>query len=108
MKKLVLVSAIALGLSANVNAEVVEKDTVWAISQVAMVCSAVGLGEMSDDYFEMVGTIDDLIGRDYEPDPYIKSLGMKHSTRAMFDPSICISSYARATLTVEQFAAQNS
>ena len=108
MKKLVLAAAIALGLSANVNAEVVEKDTVWAITQVAMVCSAVGLGEMSDDYFEMVSTIDDIIGEDYEPDPYIRSVGMKHATRAMFDPNICISSYARATLTVEQFVAQNS
>lgn len=108
MKKVFLASAIALGLSANVNAEVVEKDTVWAISKVAMVCSAVGLGAMSDDYFEMVGTIEDILGRDYEPDPYIESLGMEHAKRAMFDPSICFSSYGEVRLTVEQFVAQNS
>jgi len=108
MKKVILASAIALGLSANVNAEVIEKDTVWVISQVAMVCSAVGLGAMSDDYFEMVGTINDIIGRDYEVDPYVKSLASKHTKRAMFDPNVCFSSYGEVRLTVEQFVAQNS
>ena len=103
MKKLVLASVAVLGFSVNVNAAPVEEDTLWAVGQVSMVCSAHDLGSLADEYFDIVGEIDDLIGDDYEPNPGTRVIAEQHTVRAMLNPSVCVQAYANVKRTISNF-----
>ena len=55
MKKLVL--AVSLGLASNAYALDAEKETLWVMQQVSAMCSAHDIGEMADDYWDVVKDI---------------------------------------------------
>ena len=101
MKKLVL--AVSLGLASNAYALDAEKETLWVMQQVSAICSAHDIGEMADDYWDVVKDIQNLIGADYDPHDISRGNAKKHVMRAAVDPAICYQSYGRVVNHVNEY-----
>ena len=101
MKKLVL--AVSLGLASNAYAEPITDDALWGVQQVAAICSASEIGAMADEYWEVVTTVDELLGEDYEPNEFVRNESMKYVMSAAWDPNVCIQSYGRVMNAVNEY-----
>ena len=99
----VAVSVVALTFGVNAYAEPISEDSLWGIQQVAAICSASEIGEMKDDYWDVVKDIDDLIGDDYKPNEFTRNQVNRHVMRAAVDPGICLQSYGRVMNAVIEY-----